>query len=93
MSNLKNIQNVEQAKQANLTHPEAIELITDFHMFNPNHILPADKAKKYLDENWEGRSLDLKHFGLQKIQPVFSRPVVKNEPTKEASPPTQIPSV
>lgn len=59
------IQNAEQAKSAGLSFKEAKHLINDFNMFHPEHILPADRAKRYLDESWEGRALDIKHFGFE----------------------------
>jgi hypothetical protein len=65
---MKFIENSEGAKQSGLSYPEAMRLIGEFYMFHPYHILPSNKAKKYLDDNWEGRPLDLKHFGLKKIE-------------------------
>jgi len=65
---MKPILNSEDAKQSKLSYVEAMRLIGEFYLFHPYHIMPPHKAKKYLDENWEGRPLDLRHFGLKKIE-------------------------
>jgi hypothetical protein len=62
------INNAEDAKRLgkeNIPFKTAIALICEFQEFNPFHILPPDRARKYLDESWEGRTLDLQHFGIK----------------------------
>lgn len=62
-----NIYNAAQAKEAGksgIAYDEAIRLIKEFKIFNPYHILPVNQARKYLNQHWEGRLLDLRHFGL-----------------------------
>lgn len=61
---IRNASDAKRAGQNGITYNEAINLIRMFKLFNPYHILPEAKAKVYLDENWEGRLLDLRHFGL-----------------------------
>jgi hypothetical protein len=80
----RSIQNVEEARQAKVIFKDAQALIEDFNEFNPFHILPEERAQKYLNENWEGRMLDLKHFGFTPPQraPRNERPAPKT-PTVE----------
>jgi len=61
------IRNVEDAKNLGkqLSFRDIIKLISNFREFNPRHILPEDRAEQYLKENWEGRILDLQHFGIK----------------------------
>jgi len=78
------IRNSEDAKQLGkdgILFKKAIELIREFEEFNPFHIMPADRARKYLDENWEGRMLDFQHFGIKLRR--------RNEMTKPEEPRTQ----
>ncbi len=59
--------NAVQAKvmgENGITYDDAMKLVREFKLFNPYHILPENKARKYLNENWDGRLLDLRHFGL-----------------------------
>jgi hypothetical protein len=62
------INNAEDAKRLgkeNIPFKTAAALVQEFEDFNPFHILPSDRARKYLDENWEGRMLDFQHFGIK----------------------------
>ncbi len=62
-----NIQNAADARKLGkegIAYEEAIRLIKEFKLFSPYHILPEAKARTYLSQNWEGRLLDLRHFGL-----------------------------
>jgi hypothetical protein len=84
------IRNVEDAKKfgPGLSLRQIRELIVNFDEFNPHHILPEEDAQKYLDENWEGRPLDVKHFNVgprrrivrKPEQPVLEQPPVPEQP-------------
>ena len=65
MNMLHNSDDAKKMGKEGLSFKEAIVLIREFEEFNPNHILPKDKAKTYLDEHWEGRMLDIQHFGFK----------------------------
>lgn len=69
MTNPRNIiiRNVEDAKNLGkqLSFRAIMQLINNFRDFNPYHILPEERAEQYLKENWEGRMLDLQHFGIK----------------------------
>jgi hypothetical protein len=62
---LRNVEDARLLGKENIPFKDAQDLVRLFEEFNPFHILPADKARRYLDENWEGRMLDLQHFGLK----------------------------
>lgn len=62
--NMKNASDAKKIGRDGITYDEAIKLIKEFKLFNPYHILPEARARAYLAENWEGRPLDLRHFGL-----------------------------
>jgi len=61
------LRNSEDAKRLGkeLSIREIRSLVRDFKDFNPFHILASEEdAVAYLTENWEGRILDLQHFGI-----------------------------
>ena len=62
---LRNSDDAKKLGKAGIAFKDAVALIREFEEFNPLHILPADRAKKYLDENWNGRVLDIQHFGFK----------------------------
>ena len=74
---LYGIRNVHDTKKLGkqLTFREIKELVNQFEDFDPRHILPDDRAQQYLDQNWEGRTLDFQHFGIK--------------PRKKRKPPSQ----
>ena len=72
---LRNAEEARQLGKEGILFKDALGLVRLFEEFNPFHILPADKARKYLDENWEGRMLDLQHFGIK----LRRRPMNRNQ--------------
>ncbi len=62
---LRNSDDARRLGKEGIPFKEAVAFIREFEEFNPYHILPPDRAKKYLDENWGGKSLDIQHFGFK----------------------------
>lgn len=62
---LRDSEDAKKLGKEGISFQDAKALIREFEEFNPLHILPADRAKQYLDENWEGRVLDYQHFGFK----------------------------
>lgn len=81
MSNiiLNNAEDAKRLGKEGIPFKTAIVLIREFQEFSPFHILPPDRARKYLDENWEGRMLDLQHFGLKLRRRVATTPPASKE--------------
>lgn len=62
---LRNSEDAKRLGKDGIAFKEAVTLIREFEEFHPFHILPSDRAQKYLDEYWEGRPLDIQHFGFK----------------------------
>jgi hypothetical protein len=62
---LRNSEDARRLGKEGISFKEVVSLIREFKEFNPFHILPADRAQKYLDKYWNGRALDIQHFGFR----------------------------
>jgi len=77
---INNVEDTRRLGKEGIPVKLALDFVRQFEEFNPFHILPADKARKYLDENWEGRTLDLQHFGIK----IRRRPIPMNRNQDES---------